>query len=125
MLLVEDNALNQMVAQAFLQQVEVDVTTVGDGAQAVDAVLRAQAGEFDAILMDMHMPVMDGLEATRQIAQLPGWQTTPIIAMTAAVLHEDQLRCEQAGMCDVIAKPIIAEHLIETLLKWIPARTGE
>ncbi|MBU0917368.1 MAG: response regulator [Gammaproteobacteria bacterium] len=124
-LLVEDNALNQMVAQAFLQQVEVDVTTVGDGAQAVDAVLRAQAGEFDAILMDMHMPVMDGLEATRQIAQLPGWQTTPIIAMTAAVLHEDQLRCEQAGMCDVIAKPIIAEHLIETLLKWIPARTGE
>lgn len=123
-LLVEDNALNQMVAQAFLQQVEVDVTTVGDGAQAVDAVLRAQPGEFDAILMDMHMPVMDGLEATKQIVQLPGWQTTPIIAMTAAVLHEDQLRCEQAGMCDVIAKPIIAEHLIETLLKWIPARTG-
>ncbi len=124
-LLVEDNALNQMVAQAFLQQVELRVTTVGDGAQAVDAVLQAQPGDFDAILMDMHMPVMDGLEATRQIMQLPGWHATPVIAMTAAVLHEDRLRCEEAGMRDVIAKPIIAEHLIETLLKWIPARTGE
>ena len=123
-LLVEDNALNQMVAQAFLQQVELDVTTVGDGAQAVDTVLRSPPGHFDAILMDMHMPVMDGLEATRQIMQLPGWQATPVIAMTAAVLHEDQLRCEEAGMRAVIAKPIIAEHLIETLLKWIPARAG-
>jgi len=124
-LLVEDNALNQMVAQAFLQQVEADVTTVGDGAQAVDAVMRAQPGDFDAILMDMHMPVLDGLEATRRIRQLPDWQATPIIAMTAAVLHDDQLRCEDAGMVDIIAKPIIAEHLIETLLKWIPARVGE
>ncbi len=124
-LLVEDNALNQMVAQAFLQQVEVVVTTVGDGAQAVDMVLRSHPDDFDAILMDMHMPVMDGLEATRRIRQLPDWHTTPIIAMTAAVLQDDQARCEHAGMRDIIAKPIIAEHLIETLLKWIPARVGE
>ena len=124
-LLVEDNALNQMVAQAFLQQVEVDVTTVGDGAQAVDMVTRSRPGDFEAILMDMHMPVLDGLEATRRIRQLPGWQSTPIIAMTAAVLHDDQARCEDAGMVDTIAKPIIAEHLIDTLLKWIPARAGE
>jgi len=123
-LLVEDNALNQMVAQAFLQQVEVEVTTVGDGAQAVDMVLRSQPGDFDAILMDMHMPVMDGLEATRRIKDLPDWQATPIIAMTAAVLQDDQARCEEAGMRDIIAKPIIAEHLIGTLLKWIPDRTG-
>ncbi len=124
-LLVEDNALNQMVAQAFLQQVEVDVTTVGDGAQAVDTVLRSRPDDFDAILMDMHMPVLDGLEATRRIRQLPDWQATPIIAMTAAVLQDDQARCEAAGMRDIIAKPIIAENLIETLLKWIPARAGE
>ncbi len=124
-LLVEDNALNQMVAQAFLQQVEVEVTTVGDGAQAVDMVLRSKPGDFDAILMDMHMPVMDGLEATRRIKDLPDWQGTPIIAMTAAVLQDDQARCEAAGMCDIIAKPIIAEHLIGTLLKWIPVRPGD
>ena len=123
-LLVEDNALNQMVAQAFLQQVEVDVTTVGDGAQAVDMVLRSRPGDFDAILMDMHMPVMDGLEATRRIRQLPEWHGTPVIAMTAAVLQDDQARCEAAGMRDIIAKPIIAEHLIGTLLKWIPERAG-
>ena len=123
-LLVEDNALNQMVAQAFLQQVEVDVTTVGDGAQAVNAVMHSRPGDFDVILMDMHMPVMDGLEATRRIRQLPDWHDTPIIAMTAAVLQDDQARCEAAGMRDIIAKPIIAEHLIGTLLKWIPERTG-
>ncbi len=121
-LLVEDNALNQMVAQAFLQQIEVDVTTVGDGAQAVDMVIHSRPTDFDAILMDMHMPVMDGLEATRRIRQLPGWQAMPIIAMTAAVLQDDQTRCEEAGMRDIIAKPIIAEHLVETLLKWIPER---
>jgi PAS domain S-box-containing protein len=125
LLLVEDNALNQMVAQAFLQQVDVDVTTVADGAEAVDTVLHARPGHFDAILMDMHMPVMDGLEATRRIRAQPAWQETPIIAMTAAVLQDDRARCEEAGMRDIITKPIIAERLIETLLKWIPPRAGE
>lgn len=125
MLLVEDNALNQMVAQGFLQQVDMRVTTVSDGAQAVAAVLTAPPDEFDVILMDMHMPVMDGLEATRRIRQHNARHAAPIIAMTAAVLHEDRALCEQAGMCDIIAKPIIAERLIETLLKWVPARTGE
>ena len=119
-LLVEDNALNQMVAQAFLQQVDVDVAVANDGAQALDMVLRALPSDFDAILMDMHMPIMDGLEATRQIRRLPGWQSMPVIAMTAAVLQDDQARCEEAGMFDTIAKPIIAERLIDTLLKWIP-----
>jgi len=121
-LLVEDNALNQMVAQAFLEQVGMRVTTVSDGAQAVDAVRRTQPDNVEAILMDMHMPVMDGLEATRRIRQHAEWQNTPIIAMTAAVLHEDRTHCEEAGMCDIVAKPIIAERLIATLLKWIPER---
>ncbi len=122
-LLVEDNALNQMVATSFLQHIERDVTVVDDGAQAVEAVRQAQPGDFDAILMDMHMPLMDGLEATRQIRQRPGWEHTPIIAMTAAVLQDDQRQCQEAGMVDIIAKPIIAERLVDTLLKWIPPQS--
>lgn len=123
-LLVEDNFMNQMVAQAFLQQMEMLVTTVGDGQQAVDCINQAKPGEFDVILMDMHMPVMDGLTATEKIRNMPGWQSCPIIAMTAAVLADDQQRCTQSGMVDLIAKPIIAEQLVATLEKWVGRREG-
>ena len=116
-LLVEDNALNQMVAQAFLEQVGMVVHIVGDGAEAVALLSQTPAHTFDVIFMDMHMPVMDGLEATRHIRQMPAWQDTPIIAMTAAVMHEDRLQCMEAGMVDTLAKPILAEALVELLLK--------
>lgn len=114
--------MNQMVAQAFLKQVNMVVTTVGDGQQAIDRIEQAQPGDFDVILVDLHMPVMDGLTATQLIRAMPGWASCPIIAMTAAVLSDDQARCMQSGMVDIIAKPIIAEHLVETLLRWIPER---
>jgi PAS domain S-box-containing protein len=118
-LLVEDNALNQIVAQAFMEQVGMDVTLADDGQQAVERMASAAPDEYACILMDMHMPVMDGLEATRRIRQMPHGRDIPIIAMTAAVMEDDRERCKAAGMLDTIPKPIIAEHLIDTLLKWV------
>jgi two-component system sensor histidine kinase/response regulator len=119
-LLVEDNMLNQMVAQAFLQQAGMDVTCAADGGVALD-ILNANAPDcFAAILMDMHMPVMDGLEATRRIRTMGNFQNIPVIAMTAAVLSNDKAQCLDAGMVDFVAKPIIAERLIDVLLKWVP-----
>ncbi len=115
-LLVDDNPLNQMVAQAFLQQAGLDVTLADNGEQAVAL---ADSHDFDVILMDMHMPVMDGLEATRRIRQTDKGRHTPIMAMTAAVLQSDREQCEAAGMVDMVPKPIIAEHLIDTLIKWL------
>ncbi|MDE2593522.1 MAG: response regulator [Burkholderiales bacterium] len=104
-LLVEDNELNQIVASEFLRRCGMQVTIVGDGVQAVAAVQAAGGSGLDAVLMDMHMPVMDGLEATRRI--------------TAAVLPEDKMRCREAGMVDHIAKPVIPEQVISVLLKWV------
>ncbi|HEX5356231.1 MAG TPA: response regulator [Aquabacterium sp.] len=119
-LLVEDNLLNQMVAQAFLQQAGLEVETLDDGQQAVQRMEQAPPGYFSAILMDMHMPVMDGLEASRRIQQMGHTHDIPIIAMTAAVLPADRERCLEAGMVDMITKPIMPETMVDTLLKWIP-----
>ncbi len=120
-LLVEDNALNQMVAQAFLQQAGMVVDTLGNGDEAVQQMANTPPGYFAAILMDMHMPVMDGLEAARRIRQMAHTQGTPIIAMTAAVLPADREHCMEAGMVDMVTKPIVPETLVDTLLKWVPA----
>ncbi len=117
-LLVEDNVLNQMVAQAFLQQAGLEVDTLSNGEEAVRLMERVPAGHFVAILMDMHMPVMDGLEASRRIRLMAQAQGTPIIAMTAAVLPADRERCQEAGMVDMVTKPIVPETLVDTLLKW-------
>ncbi|MBI5926740.1 MAG: response regulator [Aquabacterium sp.] len=119
-LLVEDNLLNQMVAQAFLQQAGLEVETLDDGQQAVERMEQALPGYFSAILMDMHMPVMDGLEASRRIQQMGHAHDIPIIAMTAAVLPADRERCLEAGMVDMITKPIMPETMVDTLIKWIP-----
>ncbi|MDO9002936.1 MAG: response regulator [Aquabacterium sp.] len=118
-LLVEDNRLNQMVAQAFLQQAGLNVETADNGDEAVRCMESTALGYFDAILMDMHMPTMGGLEASRLIRQLPQAQNLPIIAMTAAVLPEDREQCQQAGMIDMVTKPFLAEVLVDTLLKWV------
>ena len=86
-----------------------------NGLQALEM---AQSGQFAAILMDMHMPEMDGLEATRQIRSIPACARTPIIAMTAAVMQEDKKACFDAGMDDFVGKPIEPEELIGALRKW-------
>ncbi len=115
-LLTEDNALNQEMAATLLKRRGVTVTLANHGGEAVEKV----AGEiFDAVLMDLHMPVMDGIEATRRIRALPQRQALPIIAMTAAVMQEDRERCTAAGMTDFVAKPIDPDELTQTLLKWV------
>ena len=117
-LLAEDNEVNQQVATAFLQSAGLDVSVACNGLQAMEM---AQSAQFDAILMDMHMPEMDGLEATRQIRKIPTCAAMPIIAMTAAVMQEDRKACFDAGMDDFVGKPIEPEELIGVLRKWTGA----
>lgn len=115
-LLAEDNQLNQLVALAFLEAAGMQVSIVENGRQALE---RVGSERFDAILMDLQMPEMGGLEATRRIRQLPGCEDLPILAMTAAVMESDRRDCLEAGMNDFIAKPIEPEKLMQTLCRWV------
>jgi CheY-like chemotaxis protein/HPt (histidine-containing phosphotransfer) domain-containing protein len=118
-LLVEDNPINQEVAQALLESLGMQVSLADNGQTAVEM---AGAAAFDLVFMDIQMPVMDGLEATRVIRRLPGWESIPIVALTANAFREDGERCFQAGMNDHIAKPVEHKALQELLIRWMPAR---
>jgi len=118
-LLVEDNEINQQVALELLRQARFIVDLAENGSVALACI---QKNHYDLVLMDIQMPVMDGLTATRQLRQLPQLDNLPVVAMTANALLADQQRCFDAGMNDFIAKPIEPENLWKTLLKWIPAR---
>ena len=119
-LLVEDNELNQEVATELLQQAGFIVELAENGAVALDKVSRQDAGNgYDIVLMDMQMPVMDGLTATREIRKRPEWSALPIVAMTANAMASDRERCIKAGMNDHVAKPIDPDQLWNTLLRWI------
>ena len=115
-LLVEDEPINQEVAKLFLGDVGLDVAVAGNGVVAVDML---REGDFALILMDMQMPEMDGLEATRQIRRLPGRERVPIVAMTANAFAEDRIQCLAAGMDDFLSKPVEPEKLFSTILKWL------
>ncbi len=115
-LLVEDEPVNQEVAKLFLLDVGLDVAIAGNGAVAVE-MLR-DAG-FDLVLMDMQMPEMDGLEATRLIRRIPGRENVPIVAMTANAFAEDRAQCMAAGMDDFLSKPVEPDRLFSTLLRWL------
>lgn len=114
-LLAEDNALNQQVAQELLKRAGVEVVTVSTGAQAVAEVDRTS---FDAVLMDLQMPELDGFDATRTIRAQPRHATLPIVAMTANAMAGDREKCLAAGMNDHIAKPIDPQVLYATLALW-------
>ena len=116
-LLVEDNAINQTVAQDLLGRMGLQVTVADDGEQALDFL--QQETMFDVVLMDLQMPVMDGFEATRRIREMPHFMDLPVIAMTAAVLDRDREACEEVAMNDHVAKPIVPQNLLAVLLKWI------
>jgi two-component system sensor histidine kinase/response regulator len=122
-LLVEDNELNQQVASELLSQAGLKVEVAADGQQALDMV---QKERYDAVLMDMQMPVMDGMTATREIRQKEEFKELPVIAMTANVMQRDIQVCLEAGMNDHIAKPIDPDEMFNKLQKWIkPAVKGE
>ncbi len=120
-LVADDNAVNLKVACAMLLKLGYDILTATDGREAVEAVARAAAGgqRIGAILMDVNMPEVDGLQATRQIQAALGAQSPPIIALTAAASAEDRLRCEEAGMDDYLTKPLHVAALAQALERWV------
>ena len=117
-LVVEDNLLNQQVAQELLTQSGAEVELAGGGLAGVDKVLAAP-DRYDAVLMDVQMPDIDGLEATRRIRARPELAKLPIIAMTANVMQSDRDQCLAAGMNDHVGKPIHVEELVRTLLRHV------
>jgi two-component system, sensor histidine kinase and response regulator len=115
-LLVEDNEINLMVAKVFLENSGLVVVTAHNGREAV---ARAAEGHFDVILMDIQMPEMNGLEATRRIREAPWGHDVPIVAMTAAAMEQDRRASLAAGMDDHVSKPIAPTELLRILAKWV------
>ena len=115
-LLAEDNAINQQVANEILQSSGVSVEPAGDGLEAVEKLWE---GGYDAVLMDIQMPGMDGLKATRILREYARFDNLPIIAMTAHAMNGDREKSLSVGMQDYIAKPIEPSVLLSTLARWI------
>lgn len=119
MMLAEDNELNAEIAKTLLEDQGVHITVVGDGRQALDMFAKSEPGTFDAILMDIMMPVMDGITATREIRKLnrPDARTIPIIAMTANAFEEDAQKCLKAGMNAHLSKPLQISMVVATIAR--------
>jgi signal transduction histidine kinase/CheY-like chemotaxis protein/HPt (histidine-containing phosphotransfer) domain-containing protein len=122
-LLAEDNEANEMVASELLERVGVELDVARNGREAVSMV-QAAPTKYAAILMDMQMPELDGLAATRVLRADPRFAALPIIAMTANAMQADLEACLAAGMNDYVTKPIDRKALVATLRKWLPARTA-
>ena len=117
LLLAEDNAINREILLKLLDRVGLALDTATNGREAVE---KACSGDYALVLMDLQMPVMDGVAATRLIRQLPGAATLPILAITANVCAADRQRCLDAGMDDFLTKPVEPAPLYATLLRWLP-----
>ena len=118
-LLAEDNDINQQLARELLEDAGFSVDVAENGQVALD---RVQQSAYDLVLMDMQMPVMDGVEATLAIRRIPRLRALPIVAMTANAMAEDRQSCLDAGMNDFLSKPIDPDGLWRMLVKWIPER---
>jgi len=122
-LVVEDNEINKLVARSMVAKLGYGVDVVSDGAEAVAATA---SKHYDAVLMDCHMPVLDGFEATRIIrARTSSGPRIPIIAMTAGAMDEDRERCLNAGMDDYLSKPVDEGKLRSVLAQWIPRKASD
>ena len=129
LLLAEDNIVNQRVLLTQLRGLGFQAQAVGNGYEVLEALAH---GGFDLVLMDCHMPEMDGLETTRNIRAAEAKKHTapgetarrlPILALTADVLSENRISCLEAGMDDFVTKPVRKEHLREVLERWLPGQT--
>ncbi|WP_375540427.1 PAS domain S-box protein [Rugamonas apoptosis] len=120
-LLVEDNSFNQQIALEMLEDAGSSVCLANNGAEALELLRQAA---FDCVLMDVQMPLMDGLEATRQIRADPRLADTRVLAMTATATSEDRERCINAGMDDFISKPIQPDLMYQTIASWLPERSA-
>jgi CheY-like chemotaxis protein len=115
-LVVEDDALAQEVMVSLIKDAGLVPDVASNGQEAVEMTRR---GDYGLILMDMQMPVMNGMDATRAIRQMPGLSQLPILAVTANAFGEDRDRCLAAGMNDHIGKPVIPDVLYATVLQWL------
>ena len=115
-LLVEDNIQNQEIAAEFLQKANISVKIANNGKEAIEIL---ENEEFDGVLMDCQMPILDGYEATKQIRKIEKRKDLPIIAMTANAMQGDREKCINSGMNDYISKPLDFNKFYETLAKWI------
>ena len=113
-----------MVATETLADARLEIAVARDGLEALAVMRAARLGEYSMILMDMQMPNMDGLEATREIRKMSVAHSLPIIAMTANAFNEDRERCFEAGMDDFIAKPVEPEQMFTTILYWLRKGAG-
>lgn len=121
LLVAEDNEINQQIARELLEAAGALVEVAGNGCEALSMLAAAQ---YDAVLMDVQMPQMDGVETTRRIRAEPHWAQLPVIAMTAHARVEDRERCIEAGMVDHVTKPVDPQALIATVLRWVVPRSA-